>query len=259
MLKDNGKDYIEIIVNPYSVAISLRGKYYVRSGSTTVEITGNSLNDFLIRKSGRTWDDVSEDRASIDDLDKDSEAKFLTAAKKSGRVSIESEISRTDLLEKLRLYDNQKVKRAAIILLGKDPGKFYPNISLKIGRFGKSADDLQFQEVIEGNIFKILFEVPELLNNKFLTKRIDFEGLQRIEKGEYPVTALREMLLNALVHKNYSGAQIQLRVYDDKITIWNEGALPEGLTFEALKRQHPSRPRYPLIADVCFKGGYIDA
>lgn len=206
LLKDNGKDYIEIIVNPYSVAISLRGKYYDWSGSTTVEITGNSLNDFLIRKSGRTWDDVSEDRASIDDLDKDSEAKFLTAAKKSGRVSIESEISRTDLLEKLRLYDNQKVKRAAIILLGKDPGKFYPNISLKIGRFGKSADDLQFQEVIEGNIFKILFEVPELLNNKFLTKRIDFEGLQRIEKGEYPVAALREMLLNALVHKNYSGA-----------------------------------------------------
>lgn len=90
--------------------------------------------------------------------------------------------------------------------MGKDPGKFYPNISLKIGRFGKSADDLQFQEVIEGNIFKILFEVPELLNNKFLTKRIDFEGLQRIEKGEYPVAALREMLLNALVHKNYSGA-----------------------------------------------------
>ncbi len=98
-----------------------------------------------------------------------------------------------------------------------------------------------------------------MLNNKFLTKHIDFEGLQRIEKGEYPVAALREMLLNALVHKNYSGAQIQLRVYDDKISIWNEGTLPEGLSFEALKRQHPSRPRNPLIADVCFKGGYIDA
>jgi len=98
-----------------------------------------------------------------------------------------------------------------------------------------------------------------MLNNKFLTKRIDFEGLQRIEKGEYPVAALREMLLNALVHKNYSGAQIQLRVYDDKISIWNEGTLPEGLSFEALKRQHPSRPRNPLIADVCFKGGFIDA
>lgn len=67
------------------------------------------------------------------------------------------------------------------------------------------------------------------------------------------------MLLNALVHKNYSGAQIQLRVYDDKLTIWNEGTLPEGLTFESLKRQHPSRTRNPLIADACSKAGYIEA
>lgn len=252
-------NFIEVVVPEYSVAISYHGRYYFRTGSTTSELTGNSLNDFLLKKSGRTWDDLFEERAFVDDLDMSSQTKFLNAAEKSGRILIETDIERTSLLEKLRLSDNKKIKRAAIILFAKDPGKFYSNISVKIGRFGKSDDDLKFQEVIEGNLFKILFEVPEMLNNKFLTKRIDFEGLQRIEKGEYPVAALREMLLNALVHKNYSGAQIQLRVYDDKISIWNEGSLPEGLSFEALKRQHPSRPRNPLIADVCFKGGYIDA
>ena len=259
LLQDNTEYYIELIIPEYSVAISLRGRYYIRSGSTTTELTGNALNDFLLRKSGKNWDDLIEDRASFDDLDMNSQTKFLNAAEKSGRITVENDISRISLLEKLRLYDNEKVKRATIILFGTDPGKFYPNISVKIGRFGKSDEDLKFQEVVEGNLLKILFEVPELLNNKFLTKRIDFEGLQRIEKGEYPVAALREMLLNALVHKNYSGAQVQLRVYDDKISIWNEGTLPEGLSLEALKRQHPSRPRNPLIADVCFKGGYIDA
>lgn len=80
----------------------------------------------------------------------------------------------------------------------------------------------------------------------------------RIEKLEYPVAALREMLLNALVHRNYMGAPIQIRVYNDKITIWNEGNLPEGITLENLKLQHSSKPRNPIIADVCFKGGYID-
>ena len=252
-------NFIEIIVPEYSVAISYHSRYYLRTGSTTSELTGSTLTDFLLRKSGRTWDDLLEDRASIDDLDMSTQTKFINAAEKSGHITIENDITRINLLEKLRLSDNAKVKRAAIILFGSDPGKYYPNISVKIGRFGKSDDDLRFQEVIEGNLFKILFEVPEMLNNKFLTKHIDFEGLQRIEKGEYPVAALREMLLNALIHKNYSGAQIQLRVYDDKISIWNEGLLPEGLTFEALKRQHPSRPRNPLIADVCFKGGFIDA
>jgi ATP-dependent DNA helicase RecG len=252
-------NYIEVIVPEYSVAISYHSRYYLRTGSTTSELTGSTLNDFLLRKSGRTWDDIFEDRASIDDLDINTQTKFLNAAEKSGRITIENDISRINLLEKLRLSDNTKVKRAAIILFGLDPGKYFPNISVKIGRFGKSDDDLKFQEVIEGNLFETLFEVLEMLNNKFLTKRIDFEGLQRIEKGEYPVAALREMLLNALVHKNYSGAQIQLRVYDDKISIWNEGTLPEGLTFESLKNTHASRPRNPLIADVCFKGGYIDA
>lgn len=259
LIQDNDHHLIEIIVPPYSVAISLRGRYYIRSGSTNSELTGNTLNDFLLRKSGRTWDDVIEERASLDDIDESILSKFKTAANKSGRLVITEELTKIELLEKLRLSVNDKIKRAAILLFGKDPANFYPNISVKIGRFGKADDDLKFQEIVEGNLFKILFEVPEQLNNKFLTRRIDFEGLQRIEKGEYPVAALREMLLNSIVHKNYSGAQIQIRIYDDKFTIWNEGTLPEGLSFEALKRQHPSRPRNPLIADVCFKGGYIDA
>ena len=67
------------------------------------------------------------------------------------------------------------------------------------------------------------------------------------------------MLLNALVHRNYMGSMVQMRVYDDKITIWNEGLLPEGMSLESLKRTHSSRPRNPFIADACFKAGYIDS
>jgi len=66
------------------------------------------------------------------------------------------------------------------------------------------------------------------------------------------------MLLNALVHKSYTGASIQIRIYDDKINIWNEGALPPELTLDSLTKQHPSIPRNPIIADVCYKGGFID-
>ncbi len=132
-------------------------------------------------------------------------------------------------------------------------------MTVKIGRFGKTDDDLKFEESEEGNLIHCLQEIPAQLNRKFFTKPVDFEGLQRVEKGEYPVAALREMLLNALVHRDYMGSNIQVRMYDDRFCIWNEGFLPEGLSLEALKRQHPSRPRNPIIADVCFKGGYIDA
>jgi ATP-dependent DNA helicase RecG len=55
------------------------------------------------------------------------------------------------------------------------------------------------------------------------------------------------------------GSTVQIRLYDNRFTIWNEGLLPQGLTLESLKHHHPSRPRNPIIADICFKAGYIDA
>lgn len=79
---------------------------------------------------------------------------------------------------------------------------------VKSGRFGITDDDLKFHVTSEGNLIHLLKEVSEQLNHKFFTKPIDFEGLQRIEKGEYPVAAVREMLLNALVHRDYMGSMI---------------------------------------------------
>ncbi|MNP95913.1 Divergent AAA domain protein [compost metagenome] len=257
---EEGKKYIEIRVNPYSVPVSLRGRYYYRSGSSKMEMTGNTLNEFLLKKAGKTWDDVIEEGAGLDDIDDNSINSFVKDALKSGRMPNDiGELSTVELLEKIRLLDQGKLKRAAIILFGKDPNRFYPNIKVKIGRFGVNDADLRFQEVEEGNIIELLKTVPNQLNYKFFTKPIDFEGLLRIEKDEYPVAAVREMLLNALVHRSYMGSMIQMRVYDNKLNIWNEGLLPEGMDFESLKHHHISRPRNPLIADVCFKAGYIDS
>lgn len=258
LLEENGLKYIEIITQPQSVAISYRGKYYQRVGATNLELTGNRLNEFLLKKSGKTWDDVIEYRAAEKDIDEESIKKFITVAEKTNRLPEVTGLTNFEILEKLRLTEGEKYKRAAIILFGKDPGKFYPNISVKIGKFGKTADELLFEEVEEGNLFKILQNVSQQLNRKFFKNPIDFEGMQRVEKGEYPVAAIREMLLNALVHKSYPGAAIQIRIYDDKINIWNEGTLPSELTIDSLTKQHPSIPRNPIIADVCYKGGFID-
>ncbi|MCA6496027.1 MAG: DeoR family transcriptional regulator, partial [Chitinophagaceae bacterium] len=256
---ESGKYAIEIVTPPYTVAVSLRGRYYQRSGSTNTELIGAALTEFLLRKSGQTWDEIIESRATIDDIDQKSVDLFLEAAEKSGRMPDVKGLILIELLEKLRVADGGKLKRAALILFGKDPGRFYPNLTVKMGRFGKTDDDLKFQETEEGNLIQLLQEVPKQLGHKFLIKNISFEGLLRIEKGEYPAAALREMLLNALVHRNYMGAMIQIRIYDNKLSIWNEGTLPTGITFADLRVNHPSKPKNPIIADVCFKGGYIDA
>lgn len=259
LLHENDVYFIEIITPPYSVPISIRGRYYFRSGSTKQELTGASLNEFLLRKSGKTWDDVIEQRATFEDIDEKTVATFLKASENAGRLPENDDLTLPELFEKLRLSENGQLKRAAIVLFAKEPAKFYPNTFVKIGRFGKDDADLLFHENEEGNLIVLLHSILKQLNHKFLTRQIEFEGMNRIEKGEYPVPAIREMLLNALVHRNYMGAPIQIRVYDNEFSVWNDGGLPEGITEADLKKIHRSKPRNPVIADVCFKGGYIDS
>lgn len=259
LLEEEGLYYIEIVVQPYSVPLSLRGRYYYRSGSVMQELTGASLNELLLKRAGLTWDEIVEPRATFADIDEESFHLYLQMAKEKGRMPEMEGLTTEQIFEKLRLSENGQLKRAAIIMFGKDPVRFYPGAFVKIGRFGKGDTDLRFQEVEEGNLIVLLRNVIEQLNHKFLIRPVEFEGLYRIEKNEYPVPALREMLLNALIHRTYMGVFTQLRVYDDKISIWNDGELPQGVTLEKLKQHHSSRPRNLIIADVCFKGGLIDA
>ncbi|GHT18294.1 ATP-dependent DNA helicase [Bacteroidia bacterium] len=258
LLDEDGKTCIEIVVQPYSVPISIRGRYFYRSGSVKHELTGAALNEFLLKRSGHTWDDVIEQRATFADIDEKSLKAYIVMSKEKGRLPDVEGLTTEEILDKLRLTENGQLKRAAVVLFGKDPARFYPNTFVKIGRFAKDDADLRYQDVEEGNIIVLLRNVLERLDQKYLIKSITFEGMYRIETSEYPIPAQREMLLNALVHRNYMGSFIQLRVYDDKINIWNDGGLPEGISLESLKHTHSSKPRNPLIADVCFKGGLID-
>jgi len=255
---DNGKKYIEIVVHPYANPISYRGKYYVRSGSSTHELNGVELQEFLLRKSGKTWDELFVEDASINDIDNESIKKLITDSKEKGRLPDTTGLSAIEILEKLRLAHNGLIKRAGIVLFGKDPNRFFPNCKVMIGRFGADSEELKFQEPLEGNLVFLLEEVQKMLNYKFLTRPIDFEGMHRRESDEYPVAALREMLLNALVHKKYMGAAIQIRVFDNRLSLWNEGTLPNGMTIESLKTEHNSKSPNPVLADACFKAGYID-
>ena len=255
---ENNIHFLEIVVLRYDVPISLRGKYYVRTGSTLLELKGPALNEFILKRTGKTWDDIPEQRASVIDIDEATIRQFIKDARKTKRINVEDDIDIPDLLEKLRLLEDGNLKRAAIVLFGKDPGKFYPNMAIKIGKFGESDADLKFHEVAEGNLIQIKEHIGEMLNAKFFIHPIDFEGMQRVERDEYPVAAVREMILNGLVHRNYLGAPTQIRLYDGHFSVWNDGGLPEGITEEDLRKVHRSKPRNPLIADVCFKGGYID-
>ena len=258
--EESGKHYIEIVVPPYDVPISYHGKYYFRSGSTKQELQGVALNEFLLRKAGKTWDDVIEPDASFDDIDKSAVEAFKKSAVRSKRLpAIENENDIKRIFENLKITKKGQLKRSALILFGKDPREYVFNAFAKIGKFGKSDTELLSQDVIEGNAFQLADRILDVLETKYLVKNISYEGLYRVETLEYPYEAVREALLNAIIHRDYTGAFIQISVYNDKLMIWSHGILPDEISLEDLKRKHSSHPRNPKIADVFFKAGLIEA
>ena len=162
-------------------------------------------------------------------------------------------------MEKLHLVEGDYLKRASILLFHPDPQRFFTGAYIKIGFFKNDAD-LMYQDVVEGDLFTQVETALDLLQTKYLKARITYEAQQRVEKFDYAPAALREVLHNAVVHKDYaSGAPIQISVYDNKLMFWNAGQLPERWTVDTLKDKHPSHPFNPDIANVFFKAGFIES
>ncbi len=255
-----GKDTVEIVVAPYPNPISYKGEYYYRSGSTNQMLKGAALDRFLLRKHGRTWDGVPLPGMTLTDLDAEALKEFRKLAGRSQRLP-EAVLEEPDqtLLEKLHLVEGSYLTRAAALLFHPDPERFFTGASVKIGYF-ESNVDLRYQDEIQGNLITQVNQTIEVLKAKYLRAWISYEGLQRIETWPVPMPALREAVLNAVVHKDYAGgATIQISVYPDKLMIWNPGELPPDWTVEKLLGKHASIPFNPDVASVFFRAGMIEA
>lgn len=260
LLEADGKNYLQIQVEPYKNPVSYKGEFHYRSGSTKQELKGNALTTFLLKKMGLTWDSITEPRAKIEDLDHAAFELFRKKARKAGRLDeADINLSDTELLEKLRLIENGEIKRGAILLFHKDPERYVTGAYVKVGYFNNDADIL-FQDEVHGNLFEQIDKLMEVIFFKYMKAFIRYEGIQRIEEFCVPKAAMREALLNAIIHKNYGGCiPIQIRIYKNKVVIWNDATLPDGWTVEKFLEKHGSRPYNPEIANAFFRAGEIES
>ena len=253
LLRQDGKEYIEITVPSYPVAISCKGVYYYRSGSTMQTLSGAELESFILRKRGASWDSMPIPGFTINDINDGLVEKFKVLAIKKGRIdqSVLTE-SKADLMEKLRLTNAGYYTNAAMLLFSKDPDRWQLGAYTKIGFFETDAD-LCYQDEIHGSILEQIDKIMEVLHLKYMKARISYEGFQRVERYFVSDEALREALLNALCHKRYeSCTPIQISVYEDRLYIANCGQLPENWTVDSLMSKHVSRPYNPSIANVYY-------
>lgn len=257
--KYDGTDFLEIEVRPEKRPISVRGKYYQRVGNTTREITGEDLRNLFL--SEEPWDQITSPDFELEDIDIAELHTFLKFSKTANRLYKEFDAKKIpSILRKLKLIKNNQVTNACVLLFGKDPQKYFPNASVKIGRF-KNESTIIGEHIITGNLFKQVREtekkIKSFIEKKFLLTN---DTLERKEVWQYPLLSIREAMLNALVHRNYfqSNIKTQIKVYDTNITIFNTGKLPSSLRLQDLKKPHSSHPRNSLVADIFYRAGLIE-
>ncbi|MDR3069602.1 MAG: putative DNA binding domain-containing protein [Propionibacteriaceae bacterium] len=257
--EEGGLEYLVITVEAYPYPISYHGKYYYRSGATNRELTGNALDEFILKKQGRTWDGVPVPQVRVEDLDMVAFREFRRRAMSSLRLTeADVAVSDAELLRSLRLTDGDYLKRAAVLLFHEQPEQYVIGAYVKIGYFETGAD-LMYMDEVHGSLITMADKVVDILYSKYFKGLISYDRLQRIETFPVPIAACREAVLNAIVHRDYgTGVPIQIKVFPDEVIIYNVGQLPEHWTVADLLARHSSMPHNPNIANAFFRSGQIE-
>ena len=239
------------------------GRAFQRIASSTGRMPQPMLEGLLLERSHpiQRWETQKAVGITAADLDQEELLRTLRVGVQAGRLPEAALSDQAGALERLQLLRDGELTLAAQVLFGQGVA-ILPQCQLRLARF-RGTDKREFldQRQLNGHAFQLLEEAILFCQRHLATAaRIPRDRLEREEQLAIPLPALREALVNALCHRDYSqqGAAISLAIFDDRLELWSEGGLPFGLEPEALKREHASRPRNLLIADVFFRRGLIE-
>jgi len=234
----------------------LKGVAYVRLGRSNQKASRDVLERMIIEKYRER---ISfEERASdvdFDSFDKTRIEDFTSVARGMRNVDlVYSAVG--EFLEKLGLLKEGKPTNGAVLCFLKNPQIRFPYAMIKCGRFKNGIID---EKEYSGDILLQVKMVLDFLKNHLFSFHTIGEDGHRIENLEIPLWVLREVVVNAIVHRDYDiPSPIYVKVFDDRIEVTNPGSLLPPLTSEALKREHPSILRNPKIANIFFLYGFVE-
>lgn len=240
-------------------AHTFKGVIYVRIGSTTRRLEGQSLFDFLRNKQMLCFDE-QDSEAKLSDLDEEKIKYYLKKRDQENYLESNSvkDFVSSNMLGKIN--GKAKLKNVAILFFSKEPQRWFAQNEIRVVKFEgtQPINVIAQKDFISdpiGNIEKTLYFIKQHISKRFI---IPQDSAQRIEIEEYPSTVLREAVVNAVVHRDYfSYDSIQVNILDDRIEISNPGGLPNGLTAEFFGRRSVRRNpiNYRLLRDCKFVEG----
>lgn len=255
--KINERDVLVITVSeglnkPYF----LRGMVYRRVGNSNQRLGKEDIEKLIIEKHKRLISfEEKEIETDLSVMDLNRIKEFVEVARRERKVNLGFSDVR-DFLRKTGLI-RRKPTNAAILCFAKNPQTFLPYFIVKCGKFRDNR--MIFEREVAGTVFNQIFTSLEFIKeNLSFESKIDEKG-KRKEIYEIPLESIRESVVNAVCHRDYTIASpIYIKIFRDRVEVISPGKLLEPLTPEKLKQDHPSILRNPKIANILFLYGFIE-
>ena len=253
------KKIVVISVNEYPVKpISIKGRHYKRIGNSNHLMNVSEVSDCYMLSMQYSWDSYIRPDSSLKDIDSKRIKNFINRINKKGRVNLTG--NNIEKLKKLKLIIDNKPTNAAMLLFAKDPLLY----DVHAGRL-KTPDLILDDKILRNTLFELVEETMRYIISHLkvayeISSKTVLKTTQRTEIFEYPLEALRELVLNSIIHRKYnSSVDIQIKIFDNKISIFNPGELYGNITIEDLQHDdYQASARNKLIVEAFYLTGDIE-
>lgn len=239
--------------------VSVKGTCYKRVGNSNRVMSPQEIAQMHLKSVGQTWDQLSVVSAKNHDIDEQKIQWYLTRREASRNVAQPQNMTVPDLLRNIDCISEEETPtHAGILFFGKHPQRFFHNAQLRVVRFkGTSVTHPVIDRLdCSGTLWEIVNATEEFIrkNIRLLSLRSS-KSFQRDDKFEYPLDALREAIINGLIHRNYQEpADVRVFIFDNRVEIISPGTFPEGVS--------PDKPRHkpvnPILTQLMYDVGFIE-
>jgi ATP-dependent DNA helicase RecG len=208
------------------------------------------------------FDTAACEGASLKELSRKRIDWFLESARRERGFPLKANTETKALLTHLNLLDHGKPTNAALLLFGLNPQRFHRTAETKCVHCHGSDYRRPFasQQIYTGDLFEQADQARDFVLAK-INRAVGTRaaGITAPATYELPPDAVGEAIVNAIAHRDYhSNASVEVRLFADRLEVWNPGALPGTLTLNDLRDAHPSVPNNPLLAESLYLTRYIE-
>jgi len=227
--------------------------FYMRKGANSQKMTRDDIKKIILSQGKSMFDNLITERFDPKDFDDKLFSNYLE------RAGIKEKIDKKSTLFNLGVLDYKgRLNNSGILFFSKNPKKYFINAYVTCARYiGYDKVDVLDRIDIESNIITQVEESIKFIRRNTRTG-YKIKDIQREEIPEYPIEALREAIINAVMHRDYfeKGANVQVDIFDDRIEISNVGSLIPPLTKDNLGKI--AVRRNPLIADLFHRIKFVE-